>query len=168
MPNISSRRRRRLASGVGTEYITQWGDELDLRAKVYPINDKYLTMFEDEMDSDGVEEMTLRRHLANAELYLDKYLLERESLQMPDGPAEFAGFMTRVYIKNPENVDPAGVKNMCASIQKFYHCMMKNDRIFPADYQELCRVIRDNQTEWMAFSRHFGRIAHPDDPDYII
>lgn len=114
------------------------------------------------MDEAGIPEAQLQKYLANADLYLNQFLLEKENLQMPDGPAEFFGFMTRTYTKIPtETVDPANVKAMCIGIQKFYESMLKHDRILLTDYQELCRTIAANQMEWMASSTKLGHTAVP-------
>lgn len=156
MPNISRRRTRQLAAGVGDEYIVQWGDEQDLRSQVYPVNDTYLQFFEDDMRADAVAESAIRKHLANADTYLNQYLLERENLQMPDGVSEFFGFMSHVYTKKTADVNPTTVKAMCLSVQKFYHSMLSHDRVRPLDYEELCQTIKENQTEWMAATTRFS------------
>lgn len=110
-------------------------------------NEKYLEMFREELEKKGLTEKTIRRHLGNADLYINDFLPRRETL-MKDGcdlASEFFGYF---FIEKCMWSTPASIKTTAASLKKFYKCMLEHGQIEKDDYEELCDTIKFSLEEW--------------------
>ena len=122
-------------------------DEYDRKcAEVRKENAAYLDIF--EKDLQGLSPKTIERHLANAEFYLNEFLLYSVILRMQDGVYEIGEFLGYYFIRKCMWSTPGTIKSTAASIKKFYKCMLSHELIDSIQYRLLSDTIKDNMKEW--------------------
>lgn len=110
-------------------------------------NKAYLKRY--EVSLQDLSEKTIRRHLANADLFLNDFLLEHQMMDMQEGIHEVYWFIDDFFIRKCLWSTPSSVKSTAASIKKFYKCMCENGLIGKGEYAELCVEIKDHVHGWM-------------------
>ena len=116
--------------------------------KIRQTNEELLTLFEEELQDSGLSAKTVRRHLSNAEFYINEYLLREEPRPMEDGITELDMFLGFFFIRKCMWSTPGTIKSTAASIKKFYKCMMNHGKISKDDYVYLCDDIKENMEQW--------------------
>lgn len=102
--------------------------------EIRQVNNGYLKLFEESMS--GLSAKITRRHMENADFYLNDYLLLHEPLPMEEGLGRIFGFLDDYYIRKCFATEETW-KEMASSIKKFYRCMR--------DYGPFCRRIIGKQ-----------------------
>ena len=116
--------------------------------KIRQTNEELLALFEEELQDSGLSAKTVRRHLSNAEFYINEYLLREEPRPMEDGITELDMFLGFFFIRKCMWSTPGTIKSTAASIKKFYKCMMNHGKISKDDYVYLCDDIKENMEQW--------------------
>ncbi len=116
--------------------------------KIRQTNEELLTLFEEELQDSGLSAKTVRRHLSNAEFYINEYLLREEPRPMEDGITELDMFLGFFFIRKCMWSTPGTIKSTAASIKKFYKCMLNHGKISKDDYAYLCDDIKENMEQW--------------------
>ena len=116
--------------------------------KIRQTNEELLVLFEEELQNSGLSAKTVRRHLSNAEFYINEYLLREEPRPMEDGITELDMFLGFFFIRKCMWSTPGTIKSTAASIKKFYKCMMNHGKISKDDYVYLCDDIKENMEQW--------------------
>ena len=116
--------------------------------KIRQTNEELLTLFEEELQDSGLSAKTVRRHLSNAEFYINEYLLREEPRPMEDGITELDMFLGFFFIRKCMWSTPGTIKSTAASIKKFYKCMLNHGKISKDDYAYLCDYIKENMEQW--------------------
>lgn len=111
-------------------------------------NEKYLTIFEDDLIASGLSEKTLVHHLDNIYFYLNTFLIHYEPKQMEEGCFELDFFLGDFFIRKCLWSTPANIKTTAASIKKFYKCMLEHNEIKKDSYDYLCMSIKENLKTW--------------------
>ncbi|MFP4457939.1 MAG: recombinase [Clostridia bacterium] len=121
----------------------------ELCEKQKEINKKYLEIFERDLKKAGLKQKTIKRHLFNADLYINTYLLREGPLEMAEG-CNFTinSFMGCFYIYKCIWSNPYNVKTTAASIKKFYKSMKEHGYVNSKDYKELCNTIKEEMEDW--------------------
>ena len=122
-------------------------------------NAALLGIFEDYLVDKGLSQKTVNRHIENVDFYINDYLLYSDALPMEDGVSRVDDFLGYFFIRKCMWSTPGTIKSTTASIKKFYKCMADNGRIPKDDYDYLCRVIKDNMSEWQSDCEQYN------DPD---
>lgn len=116
--------------------------------KIRQTNEELLVLFEEELQNSGLSAKTVRRHLSNADFYINEYLLREEPRPMEDGITELDMFLGFFFIRKCMWSTPGTIKSTAASIKKFYKCMMNHGKISKDDYVYLCDDIKENMEQW--------------------
>ena len=107
-------------------------------------NQELLRLF--EADMRGLSEKTIRRHLDNADFYINGYLLLHDPLTMEKGLNSVSIFLDDYYMRKCAGTEGTR-KEMAASIKKFYRCMKDHGKISEGDFEILCDDIREITSE---------------------
>ena len=116
--------------------------------KIRQTNEELLALFEEELQDSGLSAKTVRRHLSNAEFYINEYLLREEPRPMEDGITELDMFLGFFFIRKCMWSTPGTIKSTAASIKKTYKCMLNHGKISKDDYAYLCDDIKENMEQW--------------------
>ena len=112
-------------------------------------NEKFLKIFENWLNEQNLVKKTIRKHLDNIDLYINDYLNYYEVTKMEEGVREAYSFLSDWFIRKCLWSSVTSVKEMAASIKKFYKCMSEKGYIENEDYQILCEEIKDNMDEFI-------------------
>ena len=118
-------------------------------------NQEYLAVFEEELKKKGLSEKTIRRHLENADFYLNTFLLRYDPCPMASGVerlSEFADFFIRKCMWST----PSSVKTTFASLKKFYKCMLEHGNVSPEEFETLKEDIQFNLEDWQEECRVYN------------
>lgn len=112
------------------------------------MNQNYLELFEIWLQDAKLSEKTMRRHLLNADLYINDYLSNCRGIPMEEGVDEINLFLGDWFIRKCMWSSASSVKSTAASIKKFYKCMAEHGFIPEEDYQDLVEDIKDCMEDW--------------------
>lgn len=126
-------------------------------------NEKYLKAFENALREKNLSDKTIRRHLFNADFYINEFLFKYEVLPMREGIYELSDFLGYYFIRKCMWSTPASVKSTATSLKKFYQVMAQNGFISREDYQSVVDDIKENLADWVEECRAFNE---PDDDFY--
>ena len=118
-------------------------------------NEKFLEMFENWLNEKNLTEKTIRNHIANINLYINDYLSYYEVTKMEDGVFMAYDFLDDWFIRKCLWSSESSIKEMSASIKKFYQCMSEFNIIKTEDYKLLCQEIKDNMNNFIASLREY-------------
>ena len=122
-------------------------------------NEKYLQMFEEDLQQEKLKRSTINRHLRNADFYLNVFLLREDSHTMHDGVIMLDLYLGDFFIRKCAWSTPGTIKSNAASIKRFYKCMMEHGEISFADFDFLCSEIKELMPEWQSLCAQYN------DPD---
>lgn len=103
-------------------------------------NNEYLKLFEEDMG--GLSAKTVRRHLNNADFFINGYLLLYEPLTIEEGLSRVWGFLGDYYLRKCAATEGTQ-REMAASIKKFYRCMKDYGKISETSFDILCDDIKE-------------------------
>ena len=108
--------------------------------EIRKVNNGYLKLFEKSLS--GLSAKTIRRHMDNADFYLNDYLLLHEPLPMENGLSRIFGFLDDYYIRKCFATEETW-KEMASSIKKFYRCMRDYGKITEGVFSVLCDNLKE-------------------------
>lgn len=108
--------------------------------EIRKVNNGYLKWFEESMS--GLSAKTIRKHMDNANFYLNNYLLLHEPLPMEEGLSRIFGFLDDYYIRKCSATKETW-KEMASSIKKFYRCMRDYGKITEGSFTVLCDNLKE-------------------------
>ena len=83
-------------------------------------NDYYLEVFEKDLIESGLKSITIRRHLANVDFYINQYLLREMPNEMQVGCGSAIDmFLGDYFIHKCMWSTPETIKSTAANIKKF-------------------------------------------------
>ena len=120
-------------------------------------NSEYLSLFEEDMRKSSLTEKTIRRHLNNADFFINEFLLLADPIPMDTGMSRLDSFLGDFFIRKCMWSTPANIKSTAASIKKFYKSMLAHGLIDSIQYREFADTIKDNMKEWQEECARFNR-----------
>ncbi len=111
-------------------------------------NNRLLELFRDSLS--GLKPGTARRHVENAELYINSYLLYEEPLTFEHGVSRIDDYLGYYFIRRFMWSTPGTIRSAATGIKKFYKCMLDHGKIRKEDYDFLCEEIRYGLPKWQA------------------
>lgn len=111
-------------------------------------NEKYIKEFEEWLNEKGLVKKTIRRHLSNVDLYINDYLNYYDVTKVEDGISSVHSFLDGWFIEKCLWASKNSIKEMAASIKKFYQYMSENNYVSVADYKNMCYFIKENMDEF--------------------
>ncbi len=114
----------------------------------YKRNEKFINEFEKWLNEKGLVKKTVGKHVSNASLYINDYLNYYDADTMEKGVYLVHGFLGDWFIEKCVWSSKNSIKEMAASIKKFYECMSEKGYVSNDDYKKLCREIKDNMDRY--------------------
>lgn len=116
--------------------------------KIRKENRVLLALFIKELE--GLKPDTINQHVRNVELYLNDYLAYHDFHTYRDGLEDLEDFFGTFLIPKCMWISPAGIKNIAASIKRFYKCLLDHKKITKVEYEDFCQGIKLGMEEWQA------------------
>lgn len=121
-------------------------DKYDQRVKM---NEYVVHCFKASLTKDELSVRTIKKHIENAELYLDflAFNLEKDYKEgvQSDCLSQFFGYHL-IYKCGFKAND---MKEMSASLKKFYQYLLNNNEISSSDYKEMKLILKDHLEDWI-------------------
>ncbi len=114
--------------------------------KVEENNKKLLSIFEGSLK--GLSEKTINTHLSNVSLFLDDFFY-REGLENPEEGAGYIDSFFDFFVRKCLWSSPYTVKQLAASMKKFYKCMYQNNIVDSEALGEVLMTISSGLDMWM-------------------
>lgn len=115
----------------------------------YKRNEKFIDEFEFWLKDNNLSPKTIRKHVSNAELYINDYLNYSDAETMEEGIFSIDHFLGGWFIEKCLWSSKNSIKETAASIKKFYKCMCEKNYVKKEDYDTLCKVIKDNMDRYL-------------------
>ncbi len=125
-----------------------WMDYDEARDEIKAKNREYLDLFEQDLIAEGLKSNTIKRHLVNADLYINNFLLYEEPFTMDRGTDRIDSFFEEFFIRKCIWSTPMNIKRTAIGIKKFYKCMMAHGFVKKVDYEFLCSEIKGGLATW--------------------
>ena len=140
-------------------YIVDFSEFEKKEEAIRKENDKMLIIFAESLE--GLSDKTIRRHVFNAEVYLNDYLSSWEGVDYRKGTDFIRGFLGDFFIHKCMWSTPTSIKSTAASIKKFYKCMLERGEIERNDYKKLCDTIKAELSIWQEDCARFNNVDEP-------
>lgn len=132
-------------------------EEYEIKSqKIREENNKYLNMFQVDLQEKGVSDRTVCSHLSNVDFYINDFLIYGKPLSIKEGCACVDEYLGDFFIRKCMWSTPPTIKSSAASLKRFYKCMMDHNEIDKEDYKKLCVTIKENLEDWMKNCRIFN------------
>lgn len=112
-------------------------------------NEKYIKEFEKWLNEKGLVNKTIKKHLNNTDLYINDYLNYYDIIKAEEGIYEVYSFLNGWFIEKCLWASKSSLKEMTASIKKFYQYMSENNYVSTKDYKIMCDIIKENMEEFL-------------------
>ena len=109
------------------------------------------------------QKKTIQKHVENAGLYINEYLLYYDAVSMENGVNDTFGFVS-FYIRKCSSL-PSSLKTVLANLKKFYQCMLQYEKIKEEDYKELVQTIKIYSSDWIEEVAEYNASLYGDDHD---
>lgn len=122
-------------------------------------NTKLLEQFAQWLSGKGLAEKTVRRHVENADFYINTFLLSEDAVSARDGASHISMFLGYWFIRKAMWASPSAIRENAGSLKKFYTFMQEQGQIDADELQDLKETIKEEMPEWV------GTVERYDDPD---
>lgn len=131
--------------------------------KMRELNEKYLDLFYEDLEKQGLSEKTIDKHIFNVEFYINDFLCYYGVQPMERGCYEVDSFMGDWFIRKAMWSNEASIKQNCASLKKFYKLMLDLNYIKKEDYDELVYSIKEGKQDWIDAVNKYNNVDYFDD-----
>lgn len=112
-------------------------------------NDEYLEEFENDLRKDFLTDKTVKNHVSNVSLYLNEYLLlSCDELMQAGCDEEHLDDFFGYFLARKSGFSKDMLKQMVASVKKFYKCMDKLGYIQEGECKKLLDHVKENLEIW--------------------
>ena len=111
-----------------------------------------LDEFEVDLRASGISEATIKKHLANAELFLNVYLVENK-LSLSEGSYRMDDYFGFFLPRNCPWMSATAKRESITSLRKFYKSMFQRGAISAEDYAFMEESTREFKSEWLDSDR---------------
>lgn len=126
-------------------------------------NEKYLNEFEVWLNKKGLGNKTIKKHLSNTELFINKYLNYYDIIRAEDALDEVFLFLDGWFIEKCMWSSRNSLQETVSSLKKFYQYMSENHYVNDVDYHDTFKYIKNNMDELLETVDEFNRF---DEEDY--
>ena len=113
-------------------------------------NYRFLDEFKIWLENKKLTEKTIRKHISNADLYVNDYLnYYEEYYSMEDGINETGLFFGDWFIRKCMWSSLTSLKETASSIKKFYECMCELGYVRVEEYKGLCKSIKERMPDYL-------------------
>ena len=103
---------------------------------------KYLELFKNKLESDGLSNSTIKEHVFNTRFYLNDYLTYYEYIPMEKVMSHICEVFSDWFIRKAMWSTPASIKSNISSLKKFYKLMVELNYASKEDYLEMLDDIK--------------------------
>lgn len=125
-------------------------------------NEKFINEFGEWLNSKNLVKKTIKKHIGNIDFYINDYLVYYEIVKMEDGMNEVYSFLNGWFIEKCMWATKNSIKEMAASIKKFYECMSERGYVKFEDYKEMCSEIKKNMDDFLSSLEDFDNGTYYD------
>jgi hypothetical protein len=122
-------------------------------------NERILSDFEAWLSEKNLSRKTINNHRLNVDFYINEFLLYEDTIDAASGWSEIGMFFGYWFIKKAMWASKTSMKEMAASLKKFYQFMLENGGISKESFDDLKQTIKEDMPEWLATLERY------DDPD---
>ena len=122
-------------------------------------NANLLKQFDQWLSGKKLAEKTVRRHVQNAEFYINTFLLYEEAIPANEGASQISMFLGYWFIRKAMWASPGAIRENAASMKKFYTFLQEQGKISVEALQDLKETVKEGMSEWV------GTVERYDDPD---
>jgi len=112
-------------------------------------NEQFINEFEEWLKEKNLVDKTIRKHINNANLYINDFLNYYDAHKMEDGYYLVYDFLDGWFIEKCLWASKNSLKETAASIKKFYECMSEKGYIKTEDYKHLFNEIKENMDDFL-------------------
>ncbi len=124
-------------------------------AEIKEKNRILLSGFERWLSKKGFTEKTIRKHILNADLYINDFLLYTDCIKAREGAPEIGMYLGYWFIKKGLGSSKVAIKESAASVKRFYQFMYEIGEISEDDLSDLKIRIKEEMLEWVdTFERY--------------
>jgi len=113
------------------------------------MNEYVISLFRGSLAKEEYTSKTIEKHINNVELYLDflAFNLEKDYKEgvHSDCLSQFFGYQLIYKCGFTAN----GMKEMSASLKKFYLYLLNNNEITSSNYEEMKSTLKDHLEDWI-------------------
>lgn len=129
-------------------------------------NKKYLKEFEKWLNKNKLVNKTIKKHLSNADLFINDYLNYYDIVKAEDGLNEIFSFLNGWFIEKCMWSSRNSLKETVASLKKFYLYMCENNYVDINDYKETFSFIKNNMDELLENVDEYNNFDDDEYDDY--
>ena len=121
------------------------------RERLRSDNARLRERFCDWLRSRGLSRRTIERHVGNAGVYLDEFLLYDDPVEASEGARShhLRMFFDYWFVRKCVCASPTGMRAMAASLKKFYAFMDEVGEVTPQDSQEVRATVGLCLPDWL-------------------
>ena len=112
-------------------------------------NKPLLEDFEQWLAGKGLAKKTIKRHTENIDFYINDYLLYDDAVPASEGVISVLMFFGYWFPRKAMWASPTSVREISASLKKFYTFMHKTGQIDADDLAELKETIKEGMPDWL-------------------
>lgn len=117
--------------------------------KIREENGGLLTGFAEWLLESNLKENTIRKHVENADFYVNHYLLYDDCTRAKNGVSSLNGFFDWFFPRKAMWSSKTSTKETAASLKKFYKYLADKAIVEISDYQFLLASIKQGMPEWL-------------------
>lgn len=122
---------------------------VELLEKTRKENGQYLEIFKKDLQTQGLKDQTIQKHIFNIDFYINDFLNCYEIQNMSEGCYDINTFLGGWFIRKASWSSSANIKANAASIKKFYKSMLNHGFVKLEDYNFLCLTIKEDMERWL-------------------
>ena len=118
-------------------------------------NIKLLEDFDAWLKVKRLTDHTIKEHMDNIDLFINRYLLYEDAYQAKDGVFKVDDFLGYWFIKKTMWSSVNQIKGNAASLKKFYTFMFEKGEIEQDDLDDLREIIKEEMPNWVIAMRQY-------------
>ena len=99
--------------------------------------------------SKGLAKKTIKQHNENVDFYINDYLLHYDAVPAGEGVYKISLFLGDWFPRKAVWASPTSVRELAASLKKFYTFMHETEKIDADDLAELKDTIKEEMPDWL-------------------
>ena len=121
-------------------------------------NESLLTEFQASLQSAGLSQKTINKHVDNVRFYINEFLLYENAIEAKEGVYSVSMFLGYWFIRKALWASPVSIKSNASSIKKFYSLLVEKELVDQADFEMLGETIKEGMPEWLEAVRRFDSV----------
>ena len=128
-------------------------------SRIRESNKTLLTEFAARLESSGLSDKTINKHVFNIDIYINKYLLYEEAREAQDCACAVDTFLGYWFIKKTMWASRASLQGNAVSLKKFYAFLHEKGLVSAEDLAGLHQTIRQSMPKWLKTLDRYDNLA---------